>query len=941
MAPRRVRVNMGAMSPTGALVGRGDALDDTARFVEGLADGPSAMLVEGEAGIGKTTVWRAAATAAAARGSRVICSTAAEGETDLPFVGLRDLMEQLPADATQHLPAPQRDALDVALLRSDRPDATADQHAVCVAALGVVRTLATDGPLVVAVDDVGWLDHASARVLRYVIRRLSDEPVGILATRRPVVDPGPPLGMDGPAIGARLRRVVLGPLDPESLHTLLTRQHGFALPQRVTRRIHAACGGNPFAAVEIGRAVAAGLGPVPASDALPLPDGVLDVTARRIAALSEPGRRTLAVASTATAPTVALITAALGEQARDGLHEAVAHGLLELDAGAVRFPHPLLRSAAAATLSGRERRALHRRLADLVGDPDERAVHLAEGALGPDAAVAAAVHAAAGRAFARGAPDTAAVLASRSAALTPADDGPAAARREIDAGVYHYRAENPEAARTTLDGLVARLPAGPLRADAFLWLACVRQAQNGMAEAVDLAGRALAEAVDPAMRAAAQRHLALASVIVGRIVEGDEHAAAALRTAQTTGDRSSVAESQAALAWTQFWLGRGLRADLLEGALGCTTWNSWYAPNEASPGVVGGLLLGWADQFAEARGMLEAEHARLTELGHDRPRAVVRFTLAELECRAGRWDVALEHATEGLHVADLAGDEFYRSLLSYARGLVAAHRGDLDAARADAHLAVAVGASTGSAITMWFASTVLGFAALSEGDHAGADAHLGPLAAALPRDGRFDPGLTRFVPNEVEALVALGRTADAEELLALFAGQAAALDRPWALAAAARCRALLLSAAGDHVGAQAAVDAALVEHGRVEMPFESARTLLVAGTVARRARRRRDARTTLEAARAAFVELGAVVWERRADAELGRIGGRAPASGELTDAERRIVELVVAGGSNKDVAAQLYLAPATVEAALSRIYRKLGVGSRTQLAAHVRAGRAH
>jgi DNA-binding CsgD family transcriptional regulator len=237
---------------------------------------------------------------------------------------------------------------------------------------------------------------------------------------------------------------------------------------------------------------------------------------------------------------------------------------------------------------------------------------------------------------------------------------------------------------------------------------------------------------------------------------------------------------------------------------------------------------------------------------------------------------------------------------------------------------------------MWFAHTVLGFAALSEGDHATADAHLGPLAAALPRDGRFDPCLTRFVPNEIEALVGLGRTAEAAELLALFAAQAVALDRPWALAAAGRCRALLLSAAGDHDGAQAAVDAALVEHDRVEMPFERARTLLVAGTVQRRARRRRDARTTLEAARAAFLDVGAAAWERQAVAELGRIGGRAPASGELTESERRIVELVVAGRSNKDVAAQLYLAPATVEAALSRIYRKLGVGSRTQLAAFVR-----
>ncbi len=665
---------------------------------------------------------------------------------------------------------------------------------------------------------------------------------------------------------------------------------------------------------------------------------MLDVTAHRIAALSRAGRRTLAVAATATTPTVALLAAALGEQARDGLGEAVAHGLLELRDAAVRFPHPLLRSAATAILPARERRVLHRELSMLVVDRDERAVHLAAGALGADEDVAAEVHAAAGRAFARGAPDTAAALAGRATALTRADDVATRARREIDTAVYHYRAEDAEAARRVLAETVTRLPAGGLRAEALLWLACVRQAQNGMAEAVELARQALGETDDPALRAAAERHLALSLVIAGELVEGDRHAAAALRSARATGDPRSVAESEAALAWTQFWLGRGLRTELLDGARRYTTWSS-FAPHEASPGVVVSLLTGWADQIADTRAMLRTEDARLTELGQDRPRAVVLFTLTELECRAGRWEAAHEHAAEGLRTAELAGDEFYRSLLVYARGLVAAHRGDLDAARADAQEALTVGAAVGSAVTARFATALLGFIALSEGDHAAADARLGPLAASVPRDGRFDPGLARFVPDEVEALIALGKRAGAAELLAPFAAQAAALDRPWALAATARCRALLSSAEGDHDAAQEAADAALAAHERVDMPFERARTLLVAGTVQRRARRRRDARVTLEAACAAFHGLGAPAWERLARTELGRIGGRAPGTGEITEAERHIVALVVAGRSNKEIAAQLYLALGTVEAALSKIYRKLGVGSRTELAAFVRRSR--
>src|SRR6476661_184880 len=377
------------------VLGRDTALAEVATFVDAMEVAPAALLLEGDPGIGKTTVWRSAKAAAIARGHRVLAVTAVEGEADLPFVALRDLFESVSPDTALALP------------RSADPRAVADQHAVCVAALGIIRTMAAELPLVIAVDDAGWLDRSSDRVLRYVIRRLAAEPVGVLAARRP--GSVAPLGLDGPPLGARLHRVALGPLDPDAIHTLLTEQYGLQLPRRLTRRIHAACGGNPFSAVEIGRTLSARGERIVDENALPLPGGVLRVTAERIAALSPVAQQALAVVAVSAGASPALLTAALGDDADDALDEAVGEGLLQVDGPAVRFAHPLMRSAAAANLTVRDRRRMHARLATLVTDPDEGAVHLAAATVGPDESVAATVESAARRAFLRGAPDVAAV----------------------------------------------------------------------------------------------------------------------------------------------------------------------------------------------------------------------------------------------------------------------------------------------------------------------------------------------------------------------------------------------------------------------------------------------------------------------------------------------------------------------------------------------------
>jgi DNA-binding CsgD family transcriptional regulator len=214
---------------------------------------------------------------------------------------------------------------------------------------------------------------------------------------------------------------------------------------------------------------------------------------------------------------------------------------------------------------------------------------------------------------------------------------------------------------------------------------------------------------------------------------------------------------------------------------------------------------------------------------------------------------------------------------------------------------------------------------------------LGPLGDRLEEGGVREPGSVRFVPDHIEALIGLGRLDEAASRLETLERQAAALDRASALAAARRCRGLLAAAHGELQEALLSLENALVEHERVSMPFEEARTLLALGATRRRARIKRPAREALEQALASFEQLGARLWADKARAELARISGRPAPTGELTEAERRIAVLAAEGRSNKEIAAALYVTPKTVDTQLSRIYRKVGVRSRTQLARHLSA----
>lgn len=230
---------------------------------------------------------------------------------------------------------------------------------------------------------------------------------------------------------------------------------------------------------------------------------------------------------------------------------------------------------------------------------------------------------------------------------------------------------------------------------------------------------------------------------------------------------------------------------------------------------------------------------------------------------------------------------------------------------------------------------VLGFIELSRGGARSALDHLDRAAQLGFALGIHEPAMQWFVPDLIEASLTMGELDRVEANLTSWEVRARALDRAWALAVSARTRGLVHAARGDFDDAFAGFDESLAEHARTEDPFQHARTLLALGTTQRRAKRRRAARETLEHALAAFERLPAPLWAEKARAELARIGGRVPSRGELTEAERRIAALVAEGRSNREVAAALFLTEHTVETALSRVYRKLGVRSRAELASRL------
>jgi DNA-binding CsgD family transcriptional regulator len=904
--------------------------------LDGVADHLEVLVLEGEPGIGKTTLLRGLLSHAADRGYTILSCRPVEAESKMPFVGLDDLLSPVLGGILPALPASQARALDLALLRREAEESPLSQRMVAAACLSVMSALARPGPMLVAVDDLEWLDAPTSHVLNFSLRRLADDRVIVLVTRR---TEGPLLGLNQAVSPEHLHRIPVGPLALPDLDRLLVDQLNCRFQRADLLQIGGISAGNPFFAVELGRVLALHSDERAPGQFPPIPQSLRQLVVDRIAALPQRASETLLLVASLAQPTVQLIEAGsrFPHAVRGDLAEAEAAGVLEVNEGRVRFTHPLLASVVYADAAPEELRRLHRHLADIVTEPEERARHLAYSATGEDRLVAFALEEAAHRARARGAPETAAAMAEQACRFTPQNRPADLRSRALEAAELHFVAGNTERSRILTERLVATAAPGSQTAEAFARLGGIRLQQESIQASVEAFERALAEPHDAIpLSAECELGLGVALFLATKFRAAAAHFRASLEIMQSLGGHRYLGTALSFVGFTSFLLGEGVRADLMNRALALGEAESAHPLVSGHPKTIWGSILKWTGDLDDARDLLEQMHNRALLRGEVESLPVILYHLAELETWAGRWEQAGAYAGEAYVAADQSAQEPGRAVAIYARALVDAHLGHIESGRVLAQEGLAIAIRSSAAVRVLQNLAVLGFIEFSLGNMADARHYFDPAMKGTLEAGVAEPGVLRFLPEGVEVLIRLGDLQAAAEHLEPFDRAAHALDRPWALAAAARCRVLLAAAVGDLPGALEQVNAALGHHKRVHQPFELARTLLVVGEVQRRTRRRGAARATFASALQIFEDLGAAVWAEHSRSELRRIGGPAAAPNQLTPTEHRVAALVAEGSSNRETAEALFISVRTVEDNLSKIYRKLHVRSRTQLARALR-----
>ena len=921
------------VNPVVALLGRTSELALIKQLAMDPARRPRGIVLEGEAGIGKTVLWAAGVDVAASSGVTVLSTRGTEPDTDVSFAALADLLRPVVDDILDDLPEPQRVALEVALGRRapNAAQALAGAREIGAAVLNVLRRLCQDGPALLAIDDVPWLDRASLDALHFALRRLDTEPLRVLVSRRTggIVDEAASsmpqlLGNDV------LDIVRLGPVDAPIIDQLIDDRLGLRLPQRVVQRLVQQTGGNPLWALEVANVLSGthGVG-VP----MPVPQSLSSLVTRRLAGLGDAAREALLVASAMPQPTLSLTSAALASAVPDpsgAIDDAVRAGVVVESAGRLRPAHPLLGSAVLDALPSLRRTALHRRLASVVLDPEQHARHLALAAGDePDRELADALDAGANAARARGATYAAAELAERSIRLTPADARDDLVQRHLAAAELFFQVGDMERSRVHAASARGRGSAIDRRALQILvettyWVHGRRAAQELVAPIID----------DPTTHA----HLRAVALALAADV-GDTHGTPHAQLAQRAldlfeqfgddADALAMATALRYLALARLDGGDGIPFDLVARMEEVQRGLPWIPPTDR----VSVLLAYWLKAVEDLDGARVGLHAAIADArdeGEDAVLPALFGHLALTECWAGRYAAgqrAIEIAMRNANETGMAP-----VVLHVAQGLLYVLTGEVELGRS---LIAARMPSDGSSIhaqrTVVY-EHVLGLAALLQGNDDEAARRLWSAYERARGAGIHDPGRRQRLESDLgQALVNTGRLDDARALAAELHAFAERNERPTLLGVAARIDGLTLAAAGDADAALIALQRAVSCHEQSPFPLEYGRSLLALGQVLRLRKETPAARRALQAALECFTELGAVPFVRLAQVELDR-AQRTRVRGALTASERQVADLVASGLTNREVATQLFTSVRTVEGHLAAVYRKLGVRSRTELA---------
>jgi len=900
-------------------------------FARAVRASPAALAIQGEAGAGKSTLWRAGLEAAAAAGHRVLRSEPTASETDLSFAGLSDLLAEILPLVADRIPGPQLEALEIALLLRPAGEEPPTARAIGLAVLTALRGCLSVHPVLVAIDDVQWLDEASREVLCFALRRVPAGPLSLLVAARteapadPLTAGAPPPSSDWLELLAALpaaETIDLAPLDMWQIQNLLPPDVTAAHARMVARESR----GNPFWALQISANLGSADGELP-----PLARSLTDRLSRL---LSADAADTLAVVAAAGRIGVAETLAVLDHLADPAaaVDAAVLAGVVVETGGRLSVAHPLIGAAAVESLPPGRRARLYRRLADLSPNP-ERYAHFAALAAGPgpDGPVADALDAAAAAAHARAASAAAAQFAGQAVLFTPERDGDALDRRRIRAAELLFLAGDAGRSLEHLEMLdIDQLTTADLER-ALPLLLDMTDFVRGLATATAIASRA----VEAATRLGADLRrralvLALASDRGYGIPGGKRKAAVdAISCAEQVGAPADAALHRALinLFVAKLSAGEGSDTGLLDRA----------ASLEATLPVVrlydsADTYRGWCrytEDLDTARAALDRLASRARDIDDDWALSFCLSYQAMTAVLAGDYAAA----SEAVAASDAAARWHHWPPTMWfveprCELLIAA--GGLDAAAA---LIDRLPDDEAAPVTRrCMAACLRGKVSAWRGDHAVTIRHLELAVRYAEECDWIDPGLRCRVDIVLaEAYAAAGRPGDARRISAWLGELGERLGREALTGDAARIDALIAAAAGGLDAAAESARSAVTAHGSSPLRLELARSLLVLGQIERRRKARRQSRDALRRAHDLAAEMG----HRPLLAQIGREMPRiAPerSGRELTGTEQRVAELIAAGATNRDAAAALFVSVRTIETHVAAIYRKLGVRSRAELA---------